>query len=72
MRVVLWIATMLFLVAFFSYGYVLWSRSKARRDARVQEGDTRVHERDAGVQQRDASVQERDPGVEEPDRSARE
>lgn len=31
MRVILWLATMIFFVAFFSYGYVLWSRSKKRR-----------------------------------------
>jgi hypothetical protein len=36
MRVVLWVATMLFFVAFFSYGYVLWSRSRKRRAARTQ------------------------------------
>lgn len=35
MRVVLWLATMLFFVAFFSYGYVLWTRAKKRKD-----GDT--------------------------------
>lgn len=32
MRVVLWLATMLFFVAFFSYGYILWSRAKKRRN----------------------------------------
>lgn len=32
MRVVLWLATMLFFVAFFSYGYVLWTRAKKRKD----------------------------------------
>jgi hypothetical protein len=32
MRFVLWLATMLFFVAFFTYGYVLWRRSRARRD----------------------------------------
>jgi hypothetical protein len=35
MRIVLWLATMLFFVAFFSYGYVLWARAKKRRDART-------------------------------------
>jgi cbb3-type cytochrome oxidase subunit 3 len=41
MRVILWLATMLFFVAFFSYGYVLWSRSKQRRAARSQEEQLR-------------------------------
>jgi hypothetical protein len=36
MKVVLWLATMLFFVSFFTYGYVLWSRSKKRRAARTQ------------------------------------
>jgi cbb3-type cytochrome oxidase subunit 3 len=36
MRVILWFATMLFFVAFFSYGYVLWSRSKKRRASRSE------------------------------------
>ena len=35
MRIILWLATMLFFVAFFSYGYVLWARAKKRRDARA-------------------------------------
>ena len=39
MRIVLWFATMLFFVAFFSYGYVLWSRSKKRRSDRVDSDD---------------------------------
>lgn len=34
LRVILWLATMLFFVAFFSYGYVLWKRSVERRAAR--------------------------------------
>ena len=29
---VLWLGTMLFFVAFFTYGYVLWRRSRTRRD----------------------------------------
>jgi hypothetical protein len=37
MRIMLWFATMLFFVAFFSYGYVLWSRSKKRRDSGSRE-----------------------------------
>lgn len=37
MRVVLWFATMLFFVAFFSYGYVLWARSKKRKANRPPE-----------------------------------
>ena len=32
MRAALWIATMLFFVLFFGYGYVLWLRSKKRRE----------------------------------------
>jgi hypothetical protein len=31
MRVLLWVATMLFFVAFFTYGYILWRRSRNRR-----------------------------------------
>ena len=31
MRFVLWLATMLFFIAFFTYGYVLWRRSRERR-----------------------------------------
>ena len=31
MRVVLWILTMGFFVAFFGYGHVLWKRAKQRR-----------------------------------------
>jgi hypothetical protein len=34
MRVLLWLATMLFFVSFFTYGYVLWKRSKRRREER--------------------------------------
>jgi hypothetical protein len=37
MRVILWLATMLFFIAFFSYGYVLWSRAKKRRESRPSE-----------------------------------
>lgn len=37
MRVVLWFATMLFFVAFFSYGYVLWARAKKRRSEGTSE-----------------------------------
>jgi hypothetical protein len=37
MRVILWLATMLFFIAFFSYGYVLWSRAKKRRASRAPE-----------------------------------
>jgi hypothetical protein len=29
---------MLFFVAFFSYGYVLWARAKKRRDTRPPQG----------------------------------
>jgi hypothetical protein len=32
-RLLLWLATMLFFVAFFTYGYVLWRRSRNRRTA---------------------------------------
>jgi hypothetical protein len=35
MRVLLWCATMLFFVSFFTYGYVLWKRSKKRRADRA-------------------------------------
>lgn len=31
MRAVLWLATMLFFVAFFTYGYLLWKRAKRRK-----------------------------------------
>ena len=41
MRVALWLATMLFFVAFFSYGYVLWSRAKKRRASRQQDQPSR-------------------------------
>jgi hypothetical protein len=34
MRLVLWLATMLFFIAFFSYGYLLWVRAKKRRASR--------------------------------------
>ena len=34
MRFVLWLATLLFFVAFFTYGYFLWARSKKRREQR--------------------------------------
>lgn len=34
MRFILWLATMLFFVGFFSYGYVLWKRSKKRKAER--------------------------------------
>lgn len=34
MSTILWFATMLFFVGFFSYGYVLWKRSKQRRSNR--------------------------------------
>jgi hypothetical protein len=37
MRVLLWFATMLFFVSFFTYGYVLWKRSKKRRAERAGE-----------------------------------
>jgi hypothetical protein len=37
MRIVLWLATMLFFVAFFSYGYVLWKRAKVRKASRMRE-----------------------------------
>ena len=37
MRAVLWLATMLFFVAFFTYGYFLWARSKRRRDERMKD-----------------------------------
>jgi preprotein translocase subunit YajC len=37
MRVVLWFATMLFFVAFFTYGYFLWQRSKRRRESRSRD-----------------------------------
>lgn len=40
MRVVLWFATMLFFVAFFSYGYVLWSRAMQRRSSRTEQDST--------------------------------
>ncbi|HEX6133999.1 MAG TPA: hypothetical protein VFZ24_08545 [Longimicrobiales bacterium] len=40
MRVALWLATMLFFVAFFAYGYVLWSRSKQRRELRLQQRES--------------------------------
>lgn len=33
MRLLLWVATMLFFVAFFTYGYVLWRRARNRRAA---------------------------------------
>ena len=33
MGYVLWLATMLFFVAFFVYGYALWRRNRARREA---------------------------------------
>jgi hypothetical protein len=36
MRFLLWLATMLFFVGFFTYGYVLWRRSRQRR----ADGDT--------------------------------
>lgn len=36
-RFILWLATMLFFVAFFTYGYVLWARSKKRREARMKD-----------------------------------
>lgn len=32
MQFALWLATMLFFVAFFTFGYVLWKRSRARRE----------------------------------------
>jgi len=35
MRVLLWTATMLFFVSFFTYGYFLWKRSKKRRAERA-------------------------------------
>ena len=37
MRVVLWFATMLFFVAFFTYGYVLWARARKRRGGRTSD-----------------------------------
>lgn len=37
MRLVLWLATMLFFIAFFGYGYLLWVRSKKRRARRTNE-----------------------------------
>jgi hypothetical protein len=33
MRLLLWLATLLFFVAFFTYGYWLWRRSQKRRNA---------------------------------------
>ena len=30
-RFVLWVATLLFFVAFFTYGYFLWARARKRR-----------------------------------------
>ena len=37
MRFVLWLATLLFFIAFFTYGYFLWVRSKKRRAQRQQD-----------------------------------
>jgi uncharacterized protein YneF (UPF0154 family) len=37
MGLALWLGMMLFFVAFFTYGYFLWRRSKTRRDAARRE-----------------------------------
>jgi hypothetical protein len=38
MRILLWLATMLFFVAFFAYGYLLWRRSRNRRPTGTTQG----------------------------------
>lgn len=37
-QLALWLCTMLFFVAFFTYGYVLWRRARLRRSREAQPG----------------------------------
>jgi hypothetical protein len=40
MSTILWFVTMLFFVGFFSYGYVLWKRSKERKSGHATDDRT--------------------------------